>query len=410
MRKIKWKFIGAMLLLIMMILSGCGNSGGSGDASQEGNASQGDASEEKLKIGFILSDSGTFAPLSENIKNGFKLYLEQNDNKLGGREVELIFEDDEANPQVALRKYKNLVGSEKVNFLVGPISSSVVYALRDEVEKDKTILIDANAAGNDLAWDQRSDYVIRTSFSNWQNGSSAGPYIANNIGKTAVVIAPDYPAGQEVASAFKESFEAAGGKVVKEIYPELGTNDFATYLTDASQINPDVVYAFFTGSDGIRFVQQYSDFGLKGKIPLTGPMEFGDLLILEPAGDSAEGIVSGIIYSPWIDNESNKQFVEAYQQMYDKLPNTFSVQGYDSALIIDQAIKEAGSVDTEELVKVLKGISFDSPRGPITIDPKTNNPIQNFYIVENVKKDNQVVPEVIETIENVTMPETNPAK
>lgn len=96
--------------------------------------------------------------------------------------------------------------------------------------------------------------------------------------------------------------------------------------------------------------------------------------------------------------------------MYNKLPNTFSVQGYDSALIIDKAIKEAGSVDTEELVKVLKGISFDSPRGPITIDPKTNNPIQNFYIVENVKKDGQVVPEVIETIENVTMPETNPAK
>lgn len=400
MRKTKWKFIGVMLLIVVMILSACGNSGESGDA----------ASQDKIKIGFILSDSGTFAPLSENIKNGFKLYLEQNDNKLGGREVELIFEDDEANPQVALRKYKNLVGSEKVNFLVGPISSSVVYALRDEVEKDKVILIDANAAGNDLSWDLRSDYVIRTSFSNWQNGSSAGSYIANNIGKTAMVIAPDYPAGQEVASAFKESFEASGGKVVKEVYPKLGTNDFATYLTDVSQTNPDVVYAFFTGSDGIRFVQQYNDFGLKGKIPLTGPMEFGDLLIVEPSGDSAEGIVSGIIYSPWIDNEENKQFVEAYQKMYNKLPNTFSVQGYDSALIIDQAIKEAGSVDTEELVKVLKGISFDSPRGPITIDPKTNNPIQNFYIVENVKKDGQVVPEVIETIENVTMPETNPAK
>lgn len=404
MRKIKWKFIGVMLLVVVMILSACSSSGEGGSASQGGDSS------EKIKIGFILSDSGTFAPLSENIKNGFKLYLEQNDNKLGGKEVELIFEDDEANPQVALRKYKNLVGSEKVNFLVGPISSSVVYALRDEVEKDKVILIDANAAGNDLSWDLRSDYVIRTSFSNWQNGSSAGSYIANNIGKTAMVIAPDYPAGQEVASAFKESFEAAGGKVVKEVYPKLGTNDFATYLTDVSQTNPDVVYAFFTGSDGIRFVQQYNDFGLKGKIPLTGPMEFGDLLIVEPAGDSAEGIVSGIIYSPWIDNEENKQFVEAYEKTYNKLPNTFSVQGYDSALIIDQAIKEAGSVDTEELVKVLKGISFDSPRGPITIDPKTNNPIQNFYIVENVKKDNEVVPEIIETIENVTMPETNPAK
>jgi len=399
MRKAKWKFISVMIILVVMVLSACGNSGGSSDGSKE-----------KIKVGFILSDSGTFAPLSENIKNGFKLYLEQNGNKLGGREVELIFEDDEANPQVALRKYKKLVGSDNVDFLVGPISSSVVYALRDEVEKDKVILIDANAAANDISWDQKSDYVIRASFSNWQNGSSAGSYIADNIGKNAVVIAPDYPAGQEVASGFKAAFEAAGGKVVKEIYPKLGTNDFATYLTDISQTNPDVVYAFFAGSDGIRFVQQYSDFGLKGKIPLTGPMEFGDLLIVEPAGEAAEGIVSGIIYSPWIDNEENKKFVEGFEKMFNKLPNTFSVQGYDSAQIIDKAINEAGSVDSEELVKVLKGISFDSPRGPITIDPKTNNPIQNFYIVENVKKDGKVVPEVIETIESVTMPETNPAK
>ena len=405
MRKNKFKFMGILLILVVMILSACGNSGGSSDSGESS-----DGSKEKLKIGFILSDSGTFAPLSENIKNGFKLYLEQNGNKLGDREVELIFEDDEANPQVALRKYKKLVGSDKVDFLVGPISSSVVYALRDEVDKDKVILIDANAAANDISWDQKSDYVIRASFSNWQNGSSAGAYIADNIGKNAVVLAPDYPAGQEVASGFKAAFEAAGGKVVKEIFPKLGTNDFATYLTDISQTNPDVVYAFFTGSDGIRFVQQYSDFGLKGKIPLTGPMEFGDLLIVEPAGEAAEGIVSGIIYSPWIENEENKKFVEGYENMFNKLPNTFSVQGYDSALIIDKAIKEAGSVDTEELIKVLKGISFDSPRGPITIDSKTNNPIQNFYIVENVKKDNQVIPQVIETIENVTMPETNPAK
>lgn len=398
-----WKkirnFIGILMLVAVMILSACGNS--------EENS---DESKEKIKIGFILSDSGTFAPLSENIKNGFKLFLEQNGMKIGDREVELIFEDDEANPQVALRKYKKLVGSDKVDFLVGPISSSVVYALRDEVDKDKVILIDANAAANGISWEQKSDYVIRASFSNWQNGSSAGAYVAGNIGKNAVVLAPDYPAGKEVTSGFKAAFEAAGGSVVKEIYPKLGTNDFATYLTDISQTNPDVVYAFFTGSDGIRFVKQYSEFGLKGKIPLTGPMEFGDLLVVEPAGEAAEGIVAGIIYSPWIENEENKKFVEGYEKMFNKLPNSFSVQGYDSALIIDKAIREAGSVDTEAVVKALKGITFDSPRGPITIDPKTNNPIQNFYIVENVKKDNQIIQEVIETIENVTMPETNPEK
>lgn len=207
----------------------------------------------------------------------------------------------------------------------------------------------------------------------------------------------------------KKLLKLLGGKVVKEIYPKLGTNDFATYLTDVAQVKPELVFTFMTGSDGIRFVQQYNDFGLKGKIPLSGPMEFGDQLILEPTGEAAEGIISGILYSPWLENEENKKFVEAYQEKYGKLPNTFSVGGYDSAKVIDIAIKEAGSTNAEDLIKVLKGISFDSPRGPITIDPKTNNPIQNFYIAKNTKKDNQIVPEVLETVEKVTMPEKAPA-
>ena len=164
-RKNKFKFMGILLILVVMILSACGNSGGSSDSGESS-----DGSKEKLKIGFILSDSGTFAPLSENIKNGFKLYLEQNGNKLGDREVELIFGDDEANPQVALRKYKKLVGSDNVDFLVGPISSSVVYALRDEVEKDKVILIDADSAANDISWDQKSDYVFELLFQTGKMG------------------------------------------------------------------------------------------------------------------------------------------------------------------------------------------------------------------------------------------------
>jgi branched-chain amino acid transport system substrate-binding protein len=399
----KGKFLSVLFITIMLILSGCS---GSAVSNSKSNSS---GEKDTIKIGVILSSTGTFAPLAESIKNGFNLYLEENDNKLGGKKVEIKFEDDEANPQVALRKYRQLVKNEKVDILVGPISSAVAYALRDEVEKDKIILIDANAAGNDLSWSKKSDYIYRLSFSNWQNGSSAGEYLAKNVGKTAVAIAPDYPAGKEVVSAFKEAFEAAGGKVVKEIYPKLGTNDFATYLTDVAQVKPELVFTFMAGSDGIRFVQQYNDFGLKGKIPLSGPMEFGDQLILEPTGEAAEGIISGILYSPWLENEENKKFVEAYQEKYGKLPNTFSVGGYDSAKVIDIAIKEAGSTNAEDLIKVLKGISFDSPRGPITIDPKTNNPIQNFYIAKNTKKDNQIVPEVLETAEKVTMPEKAPA-
>ncbi|KEF36610.1 amino acid/amide ABC transporter substrate-binding protein, HAAT family [Schinkia azotoformans MEV2011] len=405
----KLKLWSLTLIVMILFITGCGGAKQETTTSQSEKQGTDTATEaETIKIGLILSTTGTFAPLSEGIKNGFELYLEQHDGMLGGKKVELKLEDDEANPQVALRKYRQLVHSEKVNFLVGPISSAVVYALRDEVEKDKIVLIDANAAGDDLAWAKKSDYVYRTSFSNWQNGHSTGAYLANNVGKTAIAIAPDYPAGKEVVRAFKAAFEEAGGKVVKESYPKLGTNDFATYITDAANTKPDLVYAFFAGSDGIRFVQQYKDFGLQGKIPLGGSLEFGDELIIQPTGDATEGIISGVVYSPYLDNEQNNQFVEAYQKKYNKLPNMFSVEGYDSAQILDKAITEAGSIKSEDVIKVLKGISFDSPRGPITIDPKTNNPIQNFYVSKNTKKDNVIVPEVLETFEKLTMPETSP--
>ncbi|WP_044737197.1 ABC transporter substrate-binding protein [Geobacillus kaustophilus] len=396
---------GMMMLAAMLMAAGCAQSSSTSSGS---GSDKGEGSSSSVKIGFILSQTGTFAPLSEGILNGFQLYLDQHNGTLGGKKVEIKLEDDEANPQVALRKYRQLVHAQKVDLLVGPISSAVAYALRDEVEKDKKVLIDANAAGDDLSWGKKSDYVYRVSFSNWQNGSNAAKYLAEQVGKKAVILAPDYPAGKEVLRAFKAAFEAAGGKVVKEIYPKLNTNDFAPYLQEAAAEKPDLIYAFFAGSDGIRFVTQYKEFGLKGKIPLAGSLEFGDELITQPTGEAAEGIIAGINYSPYLDNELNKQFVEAYKAKYGKLPNVFSVEGYDAAAMLDKAITEAGSLRSENLIKVLKGISFDSPRGPIMIDPATNNPIQNFYISKNTLKDGAIVPEVIETVEKVTMPETSP--
>ncbi|BCJ88212.1 ABC transporter substrate-binding protein [Effusibacillus dendaii] len=401
-KRVGWKWGFSLVLgMLMIFMTACGNT-----ATNSGSS----ASSQPVKIGVILSFTGTFAPLSESIKNGMELYFEQHNNSISNQKVEIKYEDDEGNPQVALRKYRQLVDSQKVDMLVGPISTPVLYALRDQIEKDKIVLIDANAAADDMSWDKKSDYVYRVSFSNWQNGSAGAKYFAEHVGKKAFVAGPDYPAGHENAEAFKAAFKAAGGTVVEEAYPKLGTNDFAAYMTQIAKANPDFVYAFATGTDGIRFVQQYKQFGLAGKVPLTGPLELGDELITGPAGDAAQGILAAVTYFPNLDNDVNKKFVQSYKAKYGKNPNVFSVQGYDSAQIIDAAIQKAGSKKSEDLIKVLKGISFDSPRGRITIDPKTNNPIQNMYIVKNVMKDGAIVQEVIETVKDVTMPEKAPDK
>jgi branched-chain amino acid transport system substrate-binding protein len=400
------KVFAIFMAIAMMIIAGCSQKG----STSENTKGKEEGSSDTIKIGFILSFTGPLAPLSEGIKQGFELYLEENDGKLGGKKVELKFEDDEGNPQVGLRKYRQLVHSDKVDLLVGTTNSTIALALRDEVNKDKIPLIVPNAASDELSWSKKSDYVYRVSVSNWQNGYTTAEYVAKNIGKNAVIMGSDFPAGIEVLRAFKSAYEEAGGKVLKELYPKLGTNDFSTYLQEASSLKPDVIFSFFAGSDGIRYAQQYDEFGLKGKIPAAGSLEFGDLLITEPTGDDTEGFNTGIIYSPWLENDLNKKFVEGYEKKYGKLPHTFSVEGYDSAIVIDKAITEAGSAKTEDVIKALKGISFDSPRGPITIDEKTHNPIQNFYISKSVMKDGRIVPEVIETIEKVTMPKKSPYK
>ncbi|MCL6593945.1 MAG: ABC transporter substrate-binding protein, partial [Alicyclobacillus sp.] len=375
--------MGTAVLATGLFLAGCGSNGSSppqGSANHPGTVNnspqaQGTApAGGTFKIGAILSFTGPYAPLSDSIRNGFNLYVQQHHGMLGNEKVEVKYEDDQLDPQVALRKYRQLVDGDKVNVLMGPISSAVLYALRDQVEKDHILLIDPNAAANDLSWKQKSPYVIRVSQSNWQNGANAAAYFEQHVGKRAVTVASDFVAGKEEIDSFKKAFQQAGGTVIKEEYPKLGTNDFGAYLTDIANQKPDLVYCFLAGTDAVNFVKQYKQFGLQGKIPLTGSLELGDALVTGPTGDAAEGILASVPYTPQLNNPVNQQFVQAYEAAYHQPPNIFSMDGYDSAQVLDAALKKAGSDKTADLVKALQGITLDSPRGPITIDPKTNNP------------------------------------
>ena len=379
-------------------VTGCGGGSGGG---------QGGGGDEALKIGALLSFTGTFAKLAESIRNGFDLFIKENDGQIAGRKVEVLYEDDEGDPQVGLRGYRQLVNRDKVNLLVGPVSSTVALALVDQVQRDKQILINPNAAANALSLDKKSDYIYRTSYSNYQLGTPGAAYIAENVGKTAVAIAPDYPAGLEVLPAFKAAYEEAGGKVVKELLPPLGNTDYATYLTQIQEAEPEVLWAFLAGADAINFVKQYREFGLGENIQFTGMNTWPDPLLTETVGEAADGIISATQYTTALDNETNRRFVESYRAEYDQTPNQFSVFGYDAGQLIAQGIEEAGSAEPEALIEALKGATFESPRGQITIDPETNNPIQSYYMVRNATRDGQIVPEVIEELGEFPTPTEN---
>lgn len=381
-------------------MTGCGGEGGGGGQGGGGG-------DEALKIGALLSFTGTFAKLAESIRNGFDLFIKENDGQLGGRRVEVLYEDDEGDPQVALRGYRQLVDRDQVNLLVGPVSSTVALALVDQVNRDKQILINPNAAANALSLDKKSDYIYRTSYSNYQLGTPGAAYTAENVGKTAVAIAPDYPAGLEVLPAFKASYEEAGGTVVQELLPPLGNTDYATYLTQIKEAEPEVLWAFLAGADAINFIKQYRSFGLGENIQFTGMNTWPDPLLTETVGEAAEGIIAATQWFPGLDNETNKRFVESYQAEYDETPNQFSVFGYDAGQLIAQGLEEAGSAEPEALIEALKGATFQSPRGEITIDPETNNPIQSYYMTRNVLEGGEIVPEVIEDLGEFPTPTEN---
>jgi len=401
-------FLALLAISSLVLLAACGGAyqsgGGDTDSSEEATE---DSNGEKsvVKIGSISTFSGPFAMYGENIKNGFELYLEQNDHKMGGREVEVIYEDSTGDTRTALRKYRQLVDSEGVDIIIGPILSDEAYALRDQAEEDKQLIISTNAASNDLSWDKKSDYVFRVaSPSNWQNSRPTAEYLANHVGKNAVALAPNYDAGHESIESFKEAFEEAGGTIIEEIYPDLGENDYASYLINIKELDPDVVWIFLSGNDLFTFVDQYREFGLKDEIPLVGDRSMTDNLFIEAVGDTAEGIFSGVYYLPSFDNEVNNKFVEDYVEMFGIEPNYLAFQGYGSAQAIAKAIEEADSTDSDALSEVLKGLTYESPSGPITIDPETHNPKMDFYVAVNKLEDGEIVQELLEEVPEVTMP------
>ena len=205
---------------------------------------------------------------SDDNVNGMTMYLDGINWTIAGRKVELIKEDDQFNPQVGLQKAKKLVESDNVDMLTGLQASNVALAVLNYAKQQKAFYIVSGAGTDAITWD-RYPYLFRTSISTYQLSTPMADYIYDHLGKEIVTTSSDYAGGRDVMAQFKGPYLKRGGKVLKEIWPPLGTQDFSPYLTDIKSINPPVTYDFMPGADAVRFIQQYSEFGLKEKMPLT---------------------------------------------------------------------------------------------------------------------------------------------
>jgi branched-chain amino acid transport system substrate-binding protein len=377
------------------LLSACGvfggDDGGGGD------------SEGSLKIGLLVPTSGVYAALGEDMRNGFELYLDGNDRRLGGRSVEVVVEDEGETPEGALRKAQKLVRQDRVALVTGIVNSAAALSMRDLFDEEQVPLILANAGANDLTGAARSPYVFRTSFANSQVSLPLGEWVYENVADSNVfVTAPDYAAGAEAVGGFRETFEAAGGSVVGESFPPFGTtDDYQPFLSDIQRSGAEAVFAFYAGGEAITFVTQYAEFGLKDSIPLVGSGFLTDEGVLPAQKEAAVGIRTSLHYTPRLDNQTNQDFSAAYQEAFGEPPTVYAVQQYDAAQLIDRAVGEleGDTGDVDAFVEAMANVgTIDSPRGEFEMDPETHNPIQPMYLREVQEIEGGLVNEPIENL------------
>lgn len=350
----------------------------------------------ETKVGLILPYTGTYAALGNAITDGFNMAIEE-----AGRtdEFTIVVEDTEAKPPVGLAKARKLVLQDKVDVMVGVVSSGVLGAMRDFVHQAEVPLIVANAGNNLATGENCSPYITRVSFSNGQLNRPMGKWMAENGVKSVYTLAPDYSAGHQMIESFSEAFVAAGGQVVGSEYTPFGqTKDFGPYLTNAQASGADAIFVFYAGGGAINFVKQYGSFDIK--IPLYGTGFLTSPLYVAAEGEAAIGVRASLHYIPTLDTPENKAFVDAFMAKYGSMPSEYSVQGYDAALALMAAVDNAGN-DRKGIANALPKVNYVGPRGALEIDPATNNIVQNIYVYDTVMKDGELSQKLIDTIPSV---------
>ena len=359
---------------------------------------------EPIKIGVVLPYTSVYATIGNDITDAMEMALEELGGKVAGREIILIREDSEVKPPVGLAKAKKLVHQAKVDFLVGPVASHVAGALAQFVDQAKIPLLIPNAGNNLLTGEKCSPYVIRTSFSNDQFVRIMGPWLKNKGYNTAYLMAADYAAGHQMMEGFRKTFTAAGGKIVGEDFPPLRTTkDFAPYFAKVKAAKPDTLFVFFAGGPAIQFVKQYHAFGLKKDIQLSGAGWLTSPLFLPAQGDAAAGFIGSLNYVPSLDTPISKAFQKNFMAKTKRVGSEFAAQGYDTGRLIFEALKVTGGRTDDKLafIEALHSVNIQGTRGPLRIDPKTNNVIQDMYIFETKKVGDKIEYIVLDTIEKV---------
>jgi branched-chain amino acid transport system substrate-binding protein len=346
---------------------------------------------DTVKIGFILPMTGPQQSTGRETSAAIKLFMAQNGDTIAGKKIEVIIKDDGAVPDAAKRLAQELIVNEKVHFLAGFGVTPCALAVAPLATEAKIPQV-VTAAGTSIIT-ERSPYIVRTSFTLAQSTVPMADWAAQNGIKKVVSMVSDFAPGVDAESSFKDEFTKKGGQILESIRFPLANPDFAPFLQRAKDAKPDAIFVFVPAGQGAPFVKQYLERGLdKAGIKIIGPGDVTDDDVLNGMGDQVLGTVTAHFYSADHNSPANKAYVAAFEKANNGMrPNFMAIGGYDGMHLMYEALKKTnGDTDGDKLVAAMKGQKWESPRGPISIDPETRDIIQNVYIRKVEKKNGQL--------------------
>jgi branched-chain amino acid transport system substrate-binding protein len=341
------------------------------------------AQQRDVKVGFVTTLSGGPAAVGNDMRDAFELALDHLGRKMSGLPVQVIYEDDGLKPELGKQKTDRLIESENVNFLTGYMMSHILLASLKSAIDSKTFLVSANAGPSQIAGELCSPWFFSSSWQGDQVPQAIGEYMNQKNVKTAYLIAPNYAAGKDVISGLKANFR---GQVLGEDYTRWPDQlDFSPELSKARAAKPDAIFSFYPGPAGIQFLTQYSQFGLRERIPLYTAFII-DALSLPRLGESALGIPGAQHWVIDLPNKANKKFVSDFKKKYGRNPSFYAAQAYDAAMLIDSGVGAvAGDLTNKDGIRdALRKANYQSVRGPYKYG-NNHFPIQNFYLQEAAK-------------------------
>ena len=364
------------------------------------------AAQDTVKVGLILSYTGPFADPSTQIDNAIKLYMEQHGDTVAGKKIEIIRRDvGGAHPDVAKRLAQELVVRDKVDILAGFVLTPNALAAADVSSEAKKFMVIMNAATSIIT--TKSPYIARVSITVPENCETLGTWAAKNGIKRVYTMVTDYGPGWDAETSFQRAFKEAGGEIVGSVRMPIANPDFEVFVQRMKDTNPEGIFVFVPGgAQPLAFSKALVALGVDTKkLKILGQGEITDDTSLAALGDSAIGIITAFHYDVTHNSKANHEFVRAYREHFKRNPDFFGVGGYDGMHLIYEALKKTGGkTDADSLIGAAKGMKWESPRGPIMIDPETRDIVQTVYIRRVEKVGGKVENVEIEKVENVKDP------